>query len=49
MLKRVLPTPEFLEMTPPSTMGLPAVAWTVVTPDVMLYGKAEYACTLLLN
>ena len=27
----------------------PAVPWTVVTPDVMLNGSAEYACSMPLS
>ena len=34
---------------PPSTIGRPAVPWIVVTPEVMLSGSAEYACSIALN
>ena len=36
-------------MNSPFTIGRPAVPWTVVTPEVMLNGSAEYDCSMLLN
>jgi hypothetical protein len=41
MLKKSGPSPALRSMNAPFTIGLPAVPWTVVTPDVMLSGSAE--------
>src|SRR5438067_1966809 len=49
MLKKSLPTPALRAMNAPFTIGLPAVPWIVVTPDAMLKGRAEYACSSPLS
>ena len=49
VLKKSLPTPAFRAMNWPLTIGRPVVPCTVVTPDVMLKGSAEYHCTMLLT
>src|SRR3954471_4560963 len=42
-LRYGVPRPAFLSINAPFTIGRPAVPWTVVTPELMLNGYAEYA------
>ena len=48
-LKKSLPSPALRAMNAPLTIGRPAVPCTVVSPDVMLNGSAEYDCSMLLT
>ena len=36
-------------MNSPFTIGRSVVPWIVVTPDVMLNGRVEYACSMPLT
>ena len=40
-VKKSGPVPALRAMNSPSTIGRPAVPWTVVTPEVMLSGSVE--------